>query len=347
MQSVKNLFLWNARSYVRKAIEIPLALYADLVWGKRREMEIYLNVVEWGPGVFGVEAAAQHYFKRPAKALTASRRRSWRRRCRTRWRATPPIPAAGLRALARTIAAKARRAGGYIDCLYPVSLCIRPPSHFRRISIMAVPKRKTSPSKRGFRRSADALKRPAYVEDKDSGELRRPHHVDLKSGMYRGRQVLHAEGGSLRPRLTSACSEKAGLRRPFSIVGRSAMIGGRYTTLAASRLPRGYSAMLTTIPLTVVPLDSVQRHRLCGRRARPVDGIALHRAARSPAHVWNVSLGDLMILLGLVMLFFETLRSARPGVSATISNHIDLDDPADRLHRRVHRGRRSRPTRRS
>jgi large subunit ribosomal protein L32 len=47
--------------------------------------------------------------------------------------------------------------------------------------------------KRGQRRSADALSRPAYVEDKDSGELRRPHHIDLKSGMYRGRQVLKAK----------------------------------------------------------------------------------------------------------------------------------------------------------
>jgi large subunit ribosomal protein L32 len=55
---------------------------------------------------------------------------------------------------------------------------------------MAVPKRKNSPMKRGFRRSADALKAPTYVEDKDSGELRRPHHIDLKTGMYRGRQVL-------------------------------------------------------------------------------------------------------------------------------------------------------------
>ena len=55
---------------------------------------------------------------------------------------------------------------------------------------MAVPKRKTSPMQRGFRRSADALSASSYVEDKDSGELRRPHHVDLKSGMYRGRQVL-------------------------------------------------------------------------------------------------------------------------------------------------------------
>ena len=55
---------------------------------------------------------------------------------------------------------------------------------------MAVPKRKTSRMKRGNRRSHDALGAPAYVEDKDSGELRRPHHIDLKSGKYRGRQVL-------------------------------------------------------------------------------------------------------------------------------------------------------------
>jgi large subunit ribosomal protein L32 len=55
---------------------------------------------------------------------------------------------------------------------------------------MAVPKKKTSPSRRGMRRSADALKQPAYVEDKDSGELRRPHHIDLKTGKYKGRQIL-------------------------------------------------------------------------------------------------------------------------------------------------------------
>lgn len=55
---------------------------------------------------------------------------------------------------------------------------------------MAVPKRKTTPSKRGMRRSVDALKAVNYVEDKDSGELRRPHHIDLKTGMYRGRKIL-------------------------------------------------------------------------------------------------------------------------------------------------------------
>jgi large subunit ribosomal protein L32 len=64
---------------------------------------------------------------------------------------------------------------------------------FEELLAMAVPKRKTSPSRRGMRRSADALKRPSYVEDKDSGELRRPHHIDLKTGMYKGRQVLKAK----------------------------------------------------------------------------------------------------------------------------------------------------------
>ena len=55
---------------------------------------------------------------------------------------------------------------------------------------MAVPKSKVTRSKRGMRRATDALKAPTYVEDQDSGELRRPHHIDLKTGMYRGRQVL-------------------------------------------------------------------------------------------------------------------------------------------------------------
>ena len=55
---------------------------------------------------------------------------------------------------------------------------------------MAVPKRKTTPSKRGMRRAHDRLGAATYIEDKDSGELRHPHHIDLKSGMYRGKQIL-------------------------------------------------------------------------------------------------------------------------------------------------------------
>ncbi len=58
---------------------------------------------------------------------------------------------------------------------------------------MAVPKRKVSRMKRGNRRSADALGQNTYTEDKESGELRRPHHIDLKSGKYRGRQILEPQ----------------------------------------------------------------------------------------------------------------------------------------------------------
>ena len=60
----------------------------------------------------------------------------------------------------------------------------------QRINIMAVPKSKISSSKRGMRRAHDRLRNNAYVEDKDTGELHRPHHIDLKTGMYRGKEYL-------------------------------------------------------------------------------------------------------------------------------------------------------------
>jgi monofunctional biosynthetic peptidoglycan transglycosylase len=70
MQVAKNLFLWNSRSYVRKAIEIPIAYGIDAIWPKARVMEVYLNIAEWGPGIFGAEAAAQRYFRKSARNLT-------------------------------------------------------------------------------------------------------------------------------------------------------------------------------------------------------------------------------------------------------------------------------------
>ena len=71
MQLAKNLFLWPGRSYLRKGLEIPLAVLLDGLWGKRKVLEAYLNVAEWGDGVFGIEAAAQRDFHVPAAALTA------------------------------------------------------------------------------------------------------------------------------------------------------------------------------------------------------------------------------------------------------------------------------------
>jgi monofunctional biosynthetic peptidoglycan transglycosylase len=70
MQTAKNLFLWPSRSYIRKAIEIPVALAIDLAWPKRRILEVYLNIAEWGPGIFGAEAAAWYHFDKPASRLT-------------------------------------------------------------------------------------------------------------------------------------------------------------------------------------------------------------------------------------------------------------------------------------
>jgi monofunctional glycosyltransferase len=71
MQTVKNLFLWNGRTVLRKIPEVPLAYLANLIWGKRRLLEIYLNIAEWGPGVFGIEAAAQHHFHTSSANLTS------------------------------------------------------------------------------------------------------------------------------------------------------------------------------------------------------------------------------------------------------------------------------------
>jgi monofunctional glycosyltransferase len=71
-QTAKNLFLWQGRSFVRKALEFPLALWIDLVLPKRRVLEIYLNIAEWGPnGQFGAEAGSRYAFNKPAQALSA------------------------------------------------------------------------------------------------------------------------------------------------------------------------------------------------------------------------------------------------------------------------------------
>jgi monofunctional biosynthetic peptidoglycan transglycosylase len=117
MQTVKNLYLWNGRSFLRKALELPLAIYFDALMPKRRIMEIYLNIAEWGPNIYGVEAASQHYFGKPASQLS--------RRQAALLAVTLPNPAArnpakpgpGLRRLASVIERRATKAGAYVQCL--------------------------------------------------------------------------------------------------------------------------------------------------------------------------------------------------------------------------------------
>ena len=120
MQTVKNLFLWNSRSYVRKALEIPLTYATELVSSKSRILEIYLNIAEWGPGVYGAEAAGRYHFSKSAARLSGRRggaaggsaARSARPRC------GQPRPHHGPRGLA----------GAPLDGRKPAVRCVLPPS---------------------------------------------------------------------------------------------------------------------------------------------------------------------------------------------------------------------------
>lgn len=69
-QTAKNVFLWQGRSYVRKVLEAYYTVLIELIWGKKRIMEVYLNSIEMGDGVYGAEAACQHWFRKSAKSLT-------------------------------------------------------------------------------------------------------------------------------------------------------------------------------------------------------------------------------------------------------------------------------------
>lgn len=71
-QTAKNLFLWDGRSWVRKGLEAGLTLGMETVWSKKRILTVYLNIAEFGDGVFGVEAASQRYFHKPASRLSPS-----------------------------------------------------------------------------------------------------------------------------------------------------------------------------------------------------------------------------------------------------------------------------------
>lgn len=118
MQTVKNLYLWNGRSFVRKALELPLAVTADLVWSKRRLMEIYLNIAEWGPGIYGIEAAAQHHFNVPAKKLSRRQAALLAVSLPNPFDRNAGKPGRGLKRLATVIERRASRSGEYIRCLY-------------------------------------------------------------------------------------------------------------------------------------------------------------------------------------------------------------------------------------
>lgn len=120
MQLTKNLFLWPSRSSVRKAVEIPLALAVDLVWTKRRVLEVYLNIAEWGPGVFGIEAAAQRHYGKPASALSVRESSLLATALPNPILRDPRKPTRGYARRAQVIQQRQADGGDWLQCLGPL-----------------------------------------------------------------------------------------------------------------------------------------------------------------------------------------------------------------------------------
>jgi monofunctional biosynthetic peptidoglycan transglycosylase len=117
-QVAKNLFLWPGRSYVRKVLEFPLALWIDLVLPKRRILEIYLNIAEWGPkGQFGVEAGSRYAFGKPARELSRYQAALLAAVLPNPLKRNAHSPGPGLRRLAGLYVARASRAPAAANCL--------------------------------------------------------------------------------------------------------------------------------------------------------------------------------------------------------------------------------------
>jgi monofunctional biosynthetic peptidoglycan transglycosylase len=117
MQTAKNLFLWPGRSAVRKGIEIVIALILGKVWSKAHTMEVYLNVAEWGDGLFGIESAAQRYFHKKASELDAEEAALLATSLPNPIRRDPAHPSWSQRRLAAAVLARARADPGRVACL--------------------------------------------------------------------------------------------------------------------------------------------------------------------------------------------------------------------------------------
>jgi monofunctional biosynthetic peptidoglycan transglycosylase len=118
-QTAKNVFLWPGRSYLRKAVEAWYTVLIEAIWGKRRIMEAYLNVVEFGPGVYGAQAAAQRFFHEDANEITpaqAARMAAVLPRP-LKWKAAAPGPYIARRSRHIGGAMGAVRADGLASCI--------------------------------------------------------------------------------------------------------------------------------------------------------------------------------------------------------------------------------------
>ena len=117
MQTAKNLYLWEGRSVVRKALEVPLAVWIDATWTKRRQIEVYLNIAEWGPGIYGAEAAAERHFGRPAAKLTRQQSALLAAALPNPLKRHPARPSAGVRRKAAVIVQRMAAMDAFLACL--------------------------------------------------------------------------------------------------------------------------------------------------------------------------------------------------------------------------------------
>ena len=117
MQIAKNLFLWPGRSAIRKGIEIGMALVLGKVWSKAHIVEVYLNVAEWGDGVYGVEAAAERYFHKRASQLDARESALLATSLPNPIKRNAAHPSPMQRILAARIVARANDTADRLDCL--------------------------------------------------------------------------------------------------------------------------------------------------------------------------------------------------------------------------------------
>jgi monofunctional glycosyltransferase len=117
MQTAKNLFLWPGRSVIRKGLEIGMALVLGKAWSKARTLEIYLNIAEWGDGLYGIEAAAERYFHKSASQLNAREAALLATSLPNPIRRNPARPSGMQRRLAASLEEKARGNSDLLACL--------------------------------------------------------------------------------------------------------------------------------------------------------------------------------------------------------------------------------------
>jgi monofunctional biosynthetic peptidoglycan transglycosylase len=117
MQVARNLFLWPGGGFLRKGVEAPLALTIDALWPKRRIIEVYLNIVEWGDGIYGAEAAARSYFHAHAAQLSRHEAALMAAVLPNPRRWSPARPTRYIARRADTIAGRIDTLGGYFECL--------------------------------------------------------------------------------------------------------------------------------------------------------------------------------------------------------------------------------------